>query len=467
MKKISITLIAVIVLMQFGHAQWTTSGSNIYNTNTGNVGIGTTTPSQKLVVIGNANVIGQLRADLGATGTSLVVTGSGSNFQIGHNGTSHVQVFNSSGGAIQFNNYLNAVTLFHIDGGGNVGIGTTTPVDIFEVSKSSTAKFKIFTPTSYTYPTDFNTGVIGLGLSRSDGVYTAGIYSYTSASSNDNVGIGSRSDIVFLSGNGALGQQPEAMRIKSNGNVGIGTTSPGYKLDITSSASGANANGLRVNQTDLTVGVTHSSAFATQQLGSGTARTLLYAASNTTGITQGELDIVTENGGSFLAQLGYNTTGSSNSLNLYNGSTSAIRLNTNGNSYINGGNVGIGTTDPGTYMLAVNGSVHARQVNVDMTGWSDYVFNRNYLLPSLTSIKAYIDQNHHLPDMPSEQQIIKDGLNLGEMNKLLVKKIEELTLYLIQEDNKDNEQSVQLKYQQEQINKLQEQLNQLIKISGK
>lgn len=50
-----------------------------------------------------------------------------------------------------------------------------------------------------------------------------------------------------------------------------------------------------------------------------------------------------------------------------------------------------------------------------------------------------IDQNHHLPEMPSEQEITKDGLNLGEMNKILTKKVEELTLYLIEEDKKEKE----------------------------
>ena len=98
-----------------------------------------------------------------------------------------------------------------------------------------------------------------------------------------------------------------------------------------------------------------------------------------------------------------------------------------------GGNVGIGTASPGGYQLAVNGNVHAKQVNVDINGWNDYVFNKDYILMPLKKIKIYIDQNHHLPEIPSEQQIIKNGLDVGEMNKVLVKKVEELTLYLIQQ----------------------------------
>jgi hypothetical protein len=112
------------------------------------------------------------------------------------------------------------------------------------------------------------------------------------------------------------------------------------------------------------------------------------------------------------------------------------------------GALSIGTINANGYQLAVNGSAIATSVTVKAyANWPDYVFNKNYPLPSLTEIKTYIDQNHHLPEIPSEQQIEKDGLNLGEMNKLLVKKVEELTLYLIEKDK-------QLKEQQVQINQL-------------
>jgi len=130
------------------------------------------------------------------------------------------------------------------------------------------------------------------------------------------------------------------------------------------------------------------------------------------------------------------------------------------------GHVSIGTITAGSYMLAVNGNVHARQVNVDVIGWGDYVFKSNYMLAPLSRVKAYVDQYHHLPGIPSEKQIIRDGLNMGEINKLLVKKVEELTLYLIANDKTVKEQSAQLKSQQEQISSLQEQLDRLLKNSG-
>lgn len=96
-------------------------------------------------------------------------------------------------------------------------------------------------------------------------------------------------------------------------------------------------------------------------------------------------------------------------------------------------------------------------------GWPDYVFKPFYSLPSLTKIKTYIDKNGHLPETPSENEIAQNGIELGEMNKLLMKKVEELTLYLIEKDNKDEVQQKQLAAQQRQIDRLGLQMRQMQK----
>jgi hypothetical protein len=134
------------------------------------------------------------------------------------------------------------------------------------------------------------------------------------------------------------------------------------------------------------------------------------------------------------------------------------------------GNVGIGATNAQGYKLAVNGSAIATSMTVKLyANWPDYVFKKNYILPTLASIKTYIDQNHHLPEIPSAQQIEKDGLNLGEMNKVLVKKVEELTLYLIDKDKKEKEQDQinaqlqdKLKAQQTKIDELNKKVDILL-----
>jgi hypothetical protein len=95
------------------------------------------------------------------------------------------------------------------------------------------------------------------------------------------------------------------------------------------------------------------------------------------------------------------------------------------------GHVGIGTTSPGDYQLAVEGTIGARKVEIKQSSWADFVFKPNYQLPSLQALENYINVNQHLPGIPSEAEVQKNGIDLGEMNKKLLQKIEELTLYMI------------------------------------
>jgi len=99
------------------------------------------------------------------------------------------------------------------------------------------------------------------------------------------------------------------------------------------------------------------------------------------------------------------------------------------------GNVGIGTesfTDGSdTYKLSVDGRVRADAVKV-YTSWADYVFEEDYYLPTLKEVKEFIAQNGHLKDIPSAAEVEVSGIELGEMNKLLLQKIEELTLYMLE-----------------------------------
>ena len=100
------------------------------------------------------------------------------------------------------------------------------------------------------------------------------------------------------------------------------------------------------------------------------------------------------------------------------------------------GNVGIGTTSP-QYPLSVNGTVQAKEVIVN-TGWSDYVFDPDYHLRSLAEVNSYIEKHHHLPDIPSAADVREKGVSLGEMQSKLLAKIEELTLRMIQADERNN-----------------------------
>jgi hypothetical protein len=121
------------------------------------------------------------------------------------------------------------------------------------------------------------------------------------------------------------------------------------------------------------------------------------------------------------------------------------------------GSIGIGTVTPHE-ALSVNGTIRSKEVKVETANWPDYVFKPAYQLTSLSSVKAYIDQNQHLPEMPSEQDVAKNGVNLGDMDKLLLQKVEELTLYLINKDKEGKEQQNAIQFLQKQIDILNKRL---------
>jgi len=142
-----------------------------------------------------------------------------------------------------------------------------------------------------------------------------------------------------------------------------------------------------------------------------------------------------------------------------------VSILANGDTQI-GGNLSLGTTDAKGYKLAVNGNAIANSVTVKMYPWADFVFQKEYQLPSLADVKLYIYKNHHLPDIPSEKEISRDGLNLGQMNKLLTQKVEELTLYLIEQNRQIEllQQKDKLyQEQEERIKNLEKQMNDLSK----
>jgi hypothetical protein len=111
----------------------------------------------------------------------------------------------------------------------------------------------------------------------------------------------------------------------------------------------------------------------------------------------------------------------------------SLLLENGSHFYVAGGNVGIGTTDTKGYELAVAGKVVCEEVVVKLRqAWPDYVFSEEYHLPSLADLFAYIKENHHLPEIPSAAEVTQQGIPVGEMNAILLKKIEELTLYLFE-----------------------------------
>ncbi|RXG11375.1 hypothetical protein DSM03_11712 [Leeuwenhoekiella aestuarii] len=115
----------------------------------------------------------------------------------------------------------------------------------------------------------------------------------------------------------------------------------------------------------------------------------------------------------------------------------------------NNGNVGIGLRNPDE-KLTVKGNIHSQEVRVDLAGViaPDYVFKKDYDLIPIAEVEQFIDKEGHLPRIPSAEELERDGLNLKEMNLKLLEKIEELTLYII-------EQNKELKSVNQRLNKLE------------
>lgn len=107
-------------------------------------------------------------------------------------------------------------------------------------------------------------------------------------------------------------------------------------------------------------------------------------------------------------------------------------------TFLANGNVGIGTIYP-SHTLSVNGTVRAKEILVQSNNWADYVFEDGYNLMNLSDVEKYINENKHLPNIPNFNEVSSEGLSLGEMQRLHMEKIEELTLYTINQEKRINE----------------------------
>ncbi|CAM4121279.1 hypothetical protein SAMN06265348_103256 [Pedobacter westerhofensis] len=117
------------------------------------------------------------------------------------------------------------------------------------------------------------------------------------------------------------------------------------------------------------------------------------------------------------------------------------------------GNVGIGTYTP-QERLSVNGNIRAREIKVENSNWPDYVFEDAYQKKSLPELNLFIKQYKHLPGIPTALEVHKNGIEVGDMNAKLLRKIEELTLHLIEKDQNDTRQNDIIIRQQKQIDEL-------------
>jgi hypothetical protein len=351
-------------------------------------------------------LVGQLQINYGSDNNVFIagsVNGNG-RFNIGTDASANVYVrtTNSVDLRMGVGTYDNIV----LKDGGNVGIGTNSP----------TASLHITAPfTANQYATQ-------IGFS--------GVAGFTER-------------LTSTSG------QPYVTYTFNNGNVGIGVDSlPSGRLEVKNTSGGHTPS----NYLQLTGTTTDNSNYPGISFKGG-ALAVTYPK-----ITLG-------NGGLSLALHGGNGYGAhpiQMSINLASNDSgySSITFEKNNGATIttlmalkDNGNVGIGTTSP-SEKLSVNGNISAKKLTITQIGWSDYVFNEDYQLRSLPSLESFIRKNKHLPEMPSAKEVEEKGISVGDNQALLLKKIEELTLYLIEMKKENDSLQKQLDRQSRQINSL-------------
>ncbi|MEJ1241746.1 hypothetical protein WBG78_26615 [Chryseolinea sp. T2] len=516
-------LILILTLCHYSFdtfAQWSTSGSNIYSSNSGNIGIGTTAPERKLHVYGQA-----MFQNPDGNG-SVIISGNPWYTQfisdrLAFYINKELQVdgpIKSYGRPLEL--YAqNTLGLTMSNTSGYVGLGTSSPASRLHISGavvvddvaptlftgSGSSELSRYVHIKNSPQTSLTAGLKAGGLLISDE------YSYANPAKNDLIvkgktGLGatnltenvklaiatsdwhiklSNSDpggvdwrLGSTSNSWATGggkfiissnnvPTSASLVIDQSKNVGIGTISPVDKLHIVGNMvlDTSSPTLYTSSSTSDQNRFIHLRNSPTQTAVSGLkAGGILVADSYDYG-SPGKNDIIVK------GRVGIGTPLTSNPNNyslLVNGTVNATAVymndelvrssqwTTNNGAIHYGNSVGIGTsltTNPNSYKLAVNGKIGAHEVRVEKssTTWPDYVFAQDYELPPLNDIEKYIRTYRHLPEVPTQKVIEADGHDLGSMDAILLKKIEELTLYIIQQEKR-------MVSQEEELRKLKESL---------
>lgn len=304
---------------------------------------------------------------------------------------------------------------------GNVGIGTTSPGWPLQIGNLYSGSNGAINGATNPHRLIINSGLSESALTL--GYYSAG-YGFdlwVGTTGLAPVYFDNRNSDAFIFRNNAYYSSPnELMRITGSG-IGIGTSVPGKKLEV---YTGAN-DGIRINATDVPRLDFYLNAV------SQTQKFWSFASTN---LSVGDFGLYQS------TSIGSDPV--SGTARMY---------------FTSAGNAGIGTTSP-SEKLSVNGNIKAQKIIVTQTGWSDYVFNKDYKLRNLRDLETFINKNKHLPEVPTAKEVAAKGISVGDNQVLLLKKIEELTLYMIEMNKTNDQMKAEIKVQAKEI-KLLKQMN--------
>ncbi len=398
------------------------------------------------------------------------------------------QLVNGTNGNFDIYSYSKSANVFSIQQTtGYLGLGTTTPGRELHINSATGSQIKLESTSNGAWSGlewSANNGGFDAysGILDNDGRYFVDVNSDgedLTILQNGNLGVGTNSPNFRLDVNGQIGVKGQRLLddngssllmgdlaggdgyraltlragdqdriyINTSGNVGIGTNGPTAKLDVNGTAI---ISGLTTLNNSLTISSNgHTTINNVTTLNNDVSINGTMTFGQTSSIPAAAISHYT-NG--YLYMKG----GISGTIIADDGAINTVRIADGSNGYFmvetgdgtekfrinSSGNVGIGTSSP-QEKLAVDGSILAKKVRVSTAGadWPDYVFSPNFKLKTLSELETYIKTNKHLPEVPSAKEVEKEGLDLGKMDATLLKKVEELTLYLI-EVNKNQEKLI-------------------------
>ncbi len=421
---------------------------------------------------------------LGLTGSGFLTTDANGLVQRTQftGNTNQVLLGNGTFGTLPSSSYftLNGVNQLYTPY--KLGIGVLLPTEMLEVNGNG-----IFNGTVTTQEIIISDVAMAKDrlLFRNSGMLMEG-YNPTDGTRNE---IASISQPLYLNSMSSFNQNT-IINSGNLGNVGIGTNSPSEKLEVVGNVKFTNGS---INFSSLVTDTnSNDEVVVVDSLGNlkkgGSLKSLVYAEA------LDPYECLDKNGN---PKLFPNPTWSNGLNKIYvrcpqvfvgiGTATPRVNLDVRGTSYSN--RIAIGSADPttiGAYLhiktntsvltplhipllienqgqklmqLNNDGLLYAREIKVNLeTSWPDYVFEPTYKLRPLSEVKQFILENKHLPNVPSAEEIKENGLNLGEGNKILLEKVEEMTLYMIQMEENLKKQEELLKTQSELLKVQQEQI---------